>query len=457
MEIKLFLTLINKAFLFSGWNLYFIGGASRNIIEKQLLPSDLDFSVQASPDETVSILDKLRGLQELKTYGAEFKILTTGKEFGTISFFVELLNERANAVVYSFEITSTRMDIDCFGRNAKVQFCRDFKVDSERRDFTINAIYIELDSFLLHSKDLKILDFHNSVSHLKEKKIVFIGDPRQRIKEDYLRIIRYIRFCALYRYSVEDAIVDIILQNVDSLQIVSRERQKKEIWAILGYKNYTFGLYYLVKLNILKFKLKLNQEESFTEARNEKLETSLELGGISFFVKIIKFVYAKSAKENLINNLSIIKEAFAIEREEVKVIDFYIKNYELIELIKNKNYRDLMNYSGVFEAYFEKEKKDVAFFKNEKNWHYFSQLIPQDLLKIPNIKSSMKKFFIDFYLAEFGKNEFYLFDILKRQQNKIVFLKKRYNLFCSKRKLISPFTSNIQKKEEIGKFILMCV
>ena len=95
----------------------------------------------------------------------------------------------------SFELTTLRKDIKSFGRHADIKIIDNWKEDSKRRDFTINSIYL--------NKKGKIFDPQQGVNDLKNKIVKFIGDPQTRIEEDYLRIIRFIRFTIQYNSKVE--------------------------------------------------------------------------------------------------------------------------------------------------------------------------------------------------------------------------------------------------------------
>ncbi len=106
-----------------------------------------------------------------------------------------------------YEITSTRIDYDCDGRNAKMKFGASFYRDSFRRDFTFNALYMR--------KDGIIFDFHNGIEHLQRGEIRFIGDAVTRVREDYTRIKRYYDFSkrlGIRNYEIEQTI-DYIMKN----------------------------------------------------------------------------------------------------------------------------------------------------------------------------------------------------------------------------------------------------
>ena len=105
----------------------------------------------------------------------------SGIEHGTITAIID---------EYKFEITTLRKDIFTDGRHAKVKFSKDWKEDASRRDFTINSIYSD--------KDGNLFDPFNGKKDLENGFVNFIGDADKRIKEDYLRILRYLRFFLNY-------------------------------------------------------------------------------------------------------------------------------------------------------------------------------------------------------------------------------------------------------------------
>ena len=147
----------------------FVGGCVRDSFVGRT-SSDIDIATKHRPDKIIEILSS-----------NSIRFVPTGIEHGTISVFTDKFN---------FEITTLRSDTETDGRHAKVRFTDDWELDSDRRDFTINSIYL--------SSEGKIFDPHKGISDLTEKKIIFIGDSRQRINEDYLRILRFFRFNAYY-------------------------------------------------------------------------------------------------------------------------------------------------------------------------------------------------------------------------------------------------------------------
>ena len=109
-----------------------------------------------------------------------------------------------------FELTTLRKDIKTDGRHAEIKTIDDWKEDSKRRDFTINAIYL--------SKKGKIFDPQQGVNDLKNNIVKFIGDPQTRIEEDFLRIIRFLRFSIQYKSSIENSTVQAIKLNLNGIK-----------------------------------------------------------------------------------------------------------------------------------------------------------------------------------------------------------------------------------------------
>jgi poly(A) polymerase len=147
---------------------YFVGGIVRDSL-CGVKTYDIDITTLCSPEEIQQIFEP------------HFTISTIGKRFGTIAVYLP---------PFSFEITTARVESNCDGRWADVKQIRCFKLDSSRRDFTINA--------LLFDGKGKIIDYHGGIRDLKNSQIKFIGKASKRIEEDYLRVLRFARFFGRY-------------------------------------------------------------------------------------------------------------------------------------------------------------------------------------------------------------------------------------------------------------------
>ena len=174
----------------------YVGGCIRKIIKKQNV-DDIDLATNLRPNEVCDALKK----KQINYY-------ETGIDHGTITAIIE---------DNKYEITSLRKDISTDGRHAKVEFSLDWKEDATRRDFSINSIYSD--------KDGNLFDPYNGKNDLERGKVNFIGDAENRIKEDYLRILRYVRFFTNYSNQDHDPkIIKIIKKNIDGVSKLSSER-----------------------------------------------------------------------------------------------------------------------------------------------------------------------------------------------------------------------------------------
>lgn len=183
-----------------------VGGAVRNALLD--LPSDeVDVATTALPEEVTR-----------RVTAAGFKAVPTGIEHGTITVVV------GDA---PFEVTTLRQDVETYGRHAKVAFGRDWRADAERRDFTINALSV--------TPDGTVYDYCGGLDDLAARRVRFIGDPKQRIEEDYLRILRFFRFDAAYGTSEHPYAEGIAacIAGREGLDRLSRERVRQELMKLL--------------------------------------------------------------------------------------------------------------------------------------------------------------------------------------------------------------------------------
>jgi len=182
-----------------------VGGAARNALMGLPL-SDIDIATTAPPDEVVR-----------RAAAGGLRAVPTGIDHGTVTLVVDGT---------PFEVTTLRQDVETFGRKAKVAFGRDWKLDAERRDFTMNALSISADG-VVH-------DYVDGLADLEAHRVRFIGDPARRIAEDYLRILRFFRFQASYAHGAPDpAGLHACIVARDGLRNLSRERVRAELMKLL--------------------------------------------------------------------------------------------------------------------------------------------------------------------------------------------------------------------------------
>ena len=179
----------------------YVGGCLRKIIQKEVV-DDIDLATNLTPQQVC---------ESLKNNNINY--YETGIEHGTITAVID---------DYKFEITSLREDIKTDGRHAEVTFSTDWKKDASRRDFTINSIYSDIEG--------NLFDPFNGKEDLENGFVQFIGNPEQRIKEDYLRILRYLRFYLGYSKHKHDFKASrLIKKNITGISNLSKERLLDEL------------------------------------------------------------------------------------------------------------------------------------------------------------------------------------------------------------------------------------
>ena len=208
-ELKFVFNKIQEDFPKETVTARFVGGCVRKYLTNEKI-DDIDIATILSSEE---IKNKFRD--------TNFKVVETGIKHGTVT----LLSKN-----FKLELTTLRKDTETDGRHAKVEYINDWQLDSERRDFTINAIYLDING--------NIFDPQMGTIDLKNNVVKFIGDPQKRIEEDYLRIIRFIRFKIMYDNKVETTTNNAIKQNLNGIKKISKERILVELYKILDLKNF---------------------------------------------------------------------------------------------------------------------------------------------------------------------------------------------------------------------------
>ncbi|GAB1603389.1 CCA tRNA nucleotidyltransferase 1, mitochondrial-like [Argonauta hians] len=221
------ITLIN---LFKKYNyeLRIAGGAVRDLLTGKK-PEDIDFATTATPEQMKEVFTK----ENIRM------INSNGELHGTIT---ARINDSVN-----FEITTLRIDIKTDGRHAKVEFTQDWHLDANRRDLTINAMFLDFNGILY--------DYFNGQKDLEERKICFVGEPSRRIQEDYLRILRYFRFWGRIcpqNGSHDSASLKAIEENAAGLSGVAGERIWIEIKRIVSGPNAPNVVATMAKIGVLK-------------------------------------------------------------------------------------------------------------------------------------------------------------------------------------------------------------
>jgi len=199
------------------------GGAVRNALIGQPV-ADIDIAATTVPEETIR-----------RAEAAGFKTVPTGIEHGTVTVV---------AGGKPYEVTTLRADIETDGRRAKVIFGRDWKADAERRDFTINALYAEADG--------TVVDLVGGIGDIEARRLRFIGDAEARIREDYLRILRFFRFFAWYGDGRPDAEgLKACARLKDGLARLSAERVWSELKKLLSAPDPSRALLWMRQAGVL--------------------------------------------------------------------------------------------------------------------------------------------------------------------------------------------------------------
>ena len=290
----------------------FIGGCVRKALSNENI-DDIDLAVDLTPEEVKLILKN-----------NNIKFFETGIEHGTIT--AKINNEK-------FEITSLRRDIKSYGRHADVEFTKKWYEDAARRDFSINCIYADLEG--------NLYDPFEGKRDLKNGKVKFIGNAENRIREDYLRVLRYIRFFLDYSNQPHD--LDIqkkILKNISGINKISKERLLNELEKIFKSKN-------IFKINDDEFLVKI-LNLVFPELKNihllEKLnDQALEILQSKDFLFWLSILIIDET-----DNTDYFLYKYKLSNNDKKRIKFLYQNYPKLSdsnFFSEKNFHKLVYYN----------------------------------------------------------------------------------------------------------------
>ena len=291
----------------------YVGGCIRKIINKEKI-DDIDLATNLEPEQVCEALKK----NSINYY-------ESGIEHGTITALVD---------EQKFEITSLRTDVFTDGRHAKVGFSKNWKEDASRRDLTINSIYSD--------KDGNLFDPYDGKKDLENGFINFIGDPEKRIKEDYLRILRYLRF--FLNYSKQPHSLEILRKlkmNIGSISKLSKDRLLDELKK-------------MTKLNTLeklaKDKLSLDLILMiFPELKNINIFGKLNpdkkniFKGTDFiFFLSIMIIDGSDNTDYFLYKFNMSKKA----QKRIKIIDNFYKDKINSKIFTEKNMNEIFYYDG---------------------------------------------------------------------------------------------------------------
>lgn len=213
---------VTKTLQKAGFATYIAGGAVRDFVLKKDI-HDIDIATSARPEQIKKIFPK--------SYDR-------GKAFGVVAIPVDGYED--------VEITTFRSDIGILDhrRPEKIEFTT-AENDAKRRDFTINALFYD-------PVESTVIDFTGGIGDLKNKIIRFVGTPEKRIKEDYLRMLRAVRFAYRLDFNLDKAAEEAILKNAPKILAISQERIREELTAIMTGSRCREALTCLADLGLLK-------------------------------------------------------------------------------------------------------------------------------------------------------------------------------------------------------------
>ena len=319
----------------------YVGGCIRKIIKKEIV-DDIDLATNLKPNEVCDALKK-----------KNINFYETGLKHGTITAIID---------EHKYEITSLRKDIATDGRHANVEFSLDWKEDAERRDFSINSIYSD--------KEGNLFDPYDGKKDLENGIINFIGDAEDRIKEDYLRILRYIRFFLNYsNQGHSPEIIKIIKRNIDGISNLSSERLIDELKKLSKSNNFIKIFQDEISLELL--------EIIFPQLKNLKNLKKLNsyafknLSKIDFiFLLSLMIVDETDNVDYFIYKFNISKK----DQKRLKDIDFFYKENVSIKNFTEKNFNKIFYFNGRQAAL------DIINFKL-----FTSKIVDKKLLKLAEI------------------------------------------------------------------------
>ena len=291
----------------------YVGGCVRKIIKKQIV-DDIDLATNLKPNEVCDALKK----KEINYY-------ETGIEHGTVTAIID--NNK-------YEITSLRKDISTDGRHAKVEFSIDWKEDAARRDFSINSIYSD--------KEGNLFDPFNGKKDLEEGNVNFIGDAESRVKEDYLRILRYVRFFINYSNQSHDPkIIKIIKKNIGGVSKLSSERLLDELKKLT--KSNAFLEIFKDNTCLELIKIIFPQLKNLDNFRKINSHAKDNLSKVDFiFLLSLMIIDGTDNADYFIYKFNLSKK----DQKRLKSIDFFYKENVNVKYFNEKNFNKIFYYNG---------------------------------------------------------------------------------------------------------------
>lgn len=363
-----------------------VGGCVRNYILGKKI-NDYDLATKYRPEKLINIFEK----NNVKYY-------KSGIDFGTIT---AIINGK------SFEITTLRKDIKPDGRHTLVEFTDNYEIDAARRDFTINALYCDI--------NYNIYDYFNGISDIKKGILRFIGNPEKRIIEDNLRILRFFRFYSYYSYSLDYKSLKACEKFANKICNLSKERIAKELKSLFESKYPLNALLKMQSINIIQ--IIFGKKLSF-----KYLEIFYSINAI---IHNYKFNYLVPIVILIIENN--IDYKFLITKKEKNFVSILLKNrineideFEIKKLLFNYKDKDLVKDIIMVNICINYKKEYLELLKNIDNIDIPKFNINAKVLQINGFNNSkkyslilekMKDIFIE---SNFSMNED---DIMKKYKD----------------------------------------
>ena len=351
---------------------WIVGGAIRDYLINQEI-YDIDFVINIDINLFLENINK-----------KNIKINSTNIDYKTISI---ILNNK------EYQITSFRKDLISFGRSAFVDFTHTLYEDAKRRDFTINALYLD--------EKGNLIDPFDGYKDIINKKLRFIGDPVSRIEEDYLRILRFCRFYGtLHIIDIEKNLKEKIIKKANKISILSNVRIRNELHKILMVTNFELCLSMLITLELDKYILKkinksnkINKHAGF-KTKDFKIVNYIKTYGLNI-INSEKLDLISTIMPHLYNleNFDLIIKRFELNKRKIKFLNF-IKQLKNNQLKVNQNIMKQFT-SKEIELYILKliwkyrckiNKVNKGFFMKDRipfNWYKFGLLhvVPIEIIK----------------------------------------------------------------------------
>ena len=291
----------------------YVGGCIRKVIKKETI-DDIDLATNLKPHEVCEALKK-----------KDINFYETGIEHGTVTAIID---------EHKYEITSLRKDIKTDGRHAKVEFSLDWSEDAERRDFSINSIYSDGEG--------NLFDPNNGKKDLENGFINFIGDAESRIKEDYLRILRYIRFFLNYsNYEHKPEIIKAIKININGVSRLSSERLLDEFKKLTKSDGFIKLFKDKDSLELIEIIFpQLINLERFKKLNSYAHDNLLKIDFI--FLLSLMIVGENDNTEYFLYKFNISKK----DQKRLKLIDLFYKEKIDIKNLTKKNLNKILYYNG---------------------------------------------------------------------------------------------------------------